>query len=378
MPKLKLTDKGVRGLKPGGEAIDYWDTILPGFAVRVGTSGAKSFFVGVRIKGKYKRITLKPQFPNLELAAARTQGRQVISDAHAGISPDIRKRRAEKGTFKAVADAFMQDFAKNHRTAREMQRKIDVELRGWHDVQIADITRADIKELLRLKARGLERGTAANRLLALISKIFNWAFDEEIIDASPALRLKRPAEEIERERVLSADEIKRLWPAFEAIGYPWGPLYKLMLCTAQRRGEVASMKWSQISDDGWRLPASNAKTKVGHLVPLSSLARETLAGVPEIGEYVFRARADAPLQGWSRAKRRLDQLVTLGEPWQVEDTRRTAATHMRSLGVDRIVVSKVLNHAESGITKVYDRWAADPEKANAMERWANRLREIVG
>ena len=259
-----------------------------------------------------------------------------------------------------------------------MQRKIDVELRGWHDVQIADITRADIKELLRLKARGLERGIAANRLLALISKIFTWALDEEIIDASPALRLKRPAEEIERERVLSADEIKKLWPAFDAIGYPWGALYKLMLCTAQRRGEVASMKWSQISDDGWRLPASNAKTKVGHSVPLSSLARETLAGVPEIGEYVFRARADAPLQGWSRAKRRLDQLVTLGEPWQVEDTRRTAATHMRSIGVDRIVVSKVLNHAESGITKVYDRWAADPEKAEAMERWANRLREIVG
>jgi hypothetical protein len=50
---------------------------------------------------------------------------------------------------------------------------------------------------------------------------------------------------------------------------------------------------------------------------------------------------------------------------------------MRSFGVDRIVVSKVLNHAESGITKVYDRWAADPEKAAAMERWANRLREII-
>ena len=375
----KLTNKMLLGLKPPRSGqLDVWDDILPSFGVRIGKTGRKSFFVGTRIKGKYKRITLKPQFPNLELAAARTQARQIISDAQAGISPDIRKRRAENGTFKAVADAFMQDFAKNHRTAREMQRKIDVELRGWHDVQIADITRADIKELLRLKARGLERGVAANRLLALISKIFAWALDEEIIDASPALRLKRPAVEIERERVLSAEEIKRLWPALDAIGYPWGPLYKLMLCTAQRRGEVASMKWSQISDVGWRLPASNTKTKVGHLVPLSSLARETLADVPEIGEYVFRARGDAPLQGWSRAKRRLDHVLTLGEPWQVEDTRRTAATHMRSIGVDRIVVSKVLNHAESGVTKVYDRWAADPEKAEAMERWANRLREIVG
>ena len=69
--------------------------------------------------------------------------------------------------------------------------------------------------------------------------------------------------------------------------------------------------------------------------------------------------------------------MTLGEPWQVEDTRRTAATHMRSLGVDRLVIDKILNHAEQGVTKVYDRWSADPEKAAAMERWANRLREII-
>ena len=132
--------------------------------------------------------------------------------------------------------------------------------------------------------------------------------------------------------MLGADEIKKLWPAFDQMAYPFGPLYKLMLLTGQRRGEVAAMKWSQIGDDGWRLPAASAKTKVGHLVPLSTLAREVLDSVPQIGEYVFRAdRADAPLQGWSRAKRRLDRLVNLNEPWQVEDTRRTAATHMRSL-----------------------------------------------
>ena len=138
------------------------------------------------------------------------------------------------------------------------------------------------------------------------------------------------------------------------------------------------MKWSQIGDDGWRLPAASAKTKVGHLVPLSTLAREVLDGVPQIGEHVFRAaQADAPLQGWSRAKRRLDRLVTLSEPWQVEDTRRTAATHMRSLGVDRVVVDKILNHVDGGIIRVYDRWAADPEKAVALERWADKLREII-
>ena len=360
---------------PTSGNVDYWDELLPGLAVRVGHGGTKSFFVGTRVKGRYRRITLKPAFPHLELATARSQARQIIADAQGGIGPEVRKKRQEKGTFGALAADFMGDFAHSHRTRKEMQRKIDVDLAEWRDRPIADISRGEIKELLRVKARTAP--ISANRLLALISKVFSWAVDEEIIQASPAIRLPRPGEEKDRERVLSAEEIGRLWPAFAELGYPFGDLYKIMLCTAQRRGEVASMKWSQLGPDGWRLPASSAKTKVGHLVPLSTLARAILEGLPQIGEHVFIARQDAPLQGWSKAKTRIDWIITLDEPWQVEDTRRTAATHMRSLGVDRIVVDKILNHAESGVTKVYDRWSADPEKAAALERWANRLRELI-
>ena len=65
------------------------------------------------------------------------------------------------------------------------------------------------------------------------------------------------------------------------------------------------------------------------------------------------------------------------EPWRIHDLRRTMATQMRSLGGDRLVVSKLLNHVESGITKTYDRYAADPEKGSSEERWADRLREII-
>src|SRR5262249_15375406 len=148
----KLTDKSIIGLKtPSDRPVDYWDKLLPGFAVRVGTSGTKSFFVGVRIRGHYKRLTLKPQYPQLSLAEARDQARRVISDAQQGITPETRQKRAEKGTFKAVADAFMEDYAHSHRTKREMQRKIDVELRSWHDLQIGEIRRSDVKELLREK-----------------------------------------------------------------------------------------------------------------------------------------------------------------------------------------------------------------------------------
>ena len=209
--------------------------------------------------------------------------------------------------------------------------------------------------------------------MALISKIFTWALDEEIIGASPAVRLKRPSEEHERERSLSAEEIKTLWPAFTAIGYPFGHALKFLLVTGQRRGEVAGMKWCEIDGEGWTLPGSRSKSKQGHRVPLSSLAREVLRESPHVGEYVFTARG-GPIEGWDFAKQRLAAPIA---PWRIHDLRRTFATHMRSLGVDRLVVSKLLNHAEAGVTRIYDRYALDAERTAAMEMWAQRLREII-
>ena len=373
---MKFTDKTLKGLRPpvSGQT-DYWDGLLPGFGVRIGKTGRKSFFVGTRINGQYQRITLKPSYDQLSLADARKQAKAIMADAHAGIAPEVRRKRDERKTFGAVAEAFMHDYAHSLRTRGEMQRKIHVDLANWRDIQIADIKRADIKELVRLKARTAP--ISANRLLSLITKIFNWALKEELIEASPALQIDRPGQETERERSLSADEIRIAWAAFDKLGYPWGHLFKTLLVTGQRRGEVAGLKWSEITAEGWRLPGERAKKGKGHLVPLSTLAREILDEVPQIGEVVFRSYNDTPLSGWSKTMKRLHKLCGPMEPWHLHDLRRTFATHMRSIGVDRLVVSKLLNHAEGGVTKTYDRWSADPEKAAAVERWANRLREIV-
>jgi integrase len=377
MATQRFTDKMLKGLKaPTKGQVDHWDELLPGFGVRIGTTGRKSFFVGIRINGRYRRITIKPPYyEDGDLARARSQAKAIMADAHAGIGPELRKKREEKGTFGAVAAAFVQDHAAHLRTRRETQRIINVYLTEWRDRQISEITRADIKELVREKARTAP--TMANRLAAQISTIFAWALKEELIESSPAVRIDRPGQEVERERSLTADEIKTAWAAFDELGYPHGPLFKLLLVTGQRRGEVTGMRWSEVTPEGWKLPGERAKRGRGHLVPLSSLAREILGEVPELSEFVFRGRKDAPTQSWGKADNRLRKLCGPMEPWRVHDLRRTFATHLRSIGIDRLVVSKLLNHAEGGITRIYDRYTADPEKAAAMERWANRLREIV-
>jgi integrase len=106
---------------------------------------------------------------------------------------------------------------------------------------------------------------------------------------------------------------------------------------------------------------------------------EILESCPRIGERVFVGHKGAgAINGWEDAKQRAESFLENPiEHWRIHDLRRTAATQMRSIGIDRLVVSKILNHAESGVTKIYDRFAADPEKTAAMERYANHLRRIV-
>lgn len=385
MPRHKLTDAFLRNVDlPSKGQDEHWDTLTPGFGLRVSYGGRKAFQVLTRINGKLHRFTLGA-YPKVSLADARDQAEQLIKDATKGITPGEReaeeRRKAlsdRRNTFGAVATEFMADHAKNLRTKDEIQRMINVDLLPqWGDKPIASITRGDAKALIREKARTAP--IAANRLLSLVSKIFSWALDEEIIEASPAVRLRRPADEQARERSLTAQEIATLWPAFTALGYPFGHGLKFLLVTGQRRGEVSGMKWSEIDGDGWLIPGTRAKSKQGHRVPLSTLALEILEETPNLGEFVFTStRGLNALDGWENAKRRVDSF--LKKPiaaWRIHDLRRTMATQMRSLGVDRLIVSKLLNHAEAGITKTYDRYAADPEKAAAMGRWSDRLQEII-
>jgi len=81
-PRQTFTDKKLKGLKADpSKAVDYWDELLPGFGVRVGTTGHKASFVGTRINGTYRRITLKPRYDLLSLADARTKAKAIMVDA---------------------------------------------------------------------------------------------------------------------------------------------------------------------------------------------------------------------------------------------------------------------------------------------------------
>jgi hypothetical protein len=119
MSSYRFTDKWLKGLKaPTSAQVDYWDELLPGFGIRVGKK-SKTFFVGVRVHGVYRRITVMRYLQDGDLADARSRAKAIMSDAHAGIGPEVRKKREERGTFGAVAESFMRTTPRT--TAPEMR-----------------------------------------------------------------------------------------------------------------------------------------------------------------------------------------------------------------------------------------------------------------
>lgn len=222
----------------------------------------------------------------------------------------------------------------------------------------------------------------ANRALAAIKKLFAWSLDRGLIEINPIVGIRPPTKERHRDRVLSDGEIGRFWSTAEELGYPFGPLLQLLLLTAQRRGEVAEMRWSQI-DYGrgvWTIPAERAKNGRAHEVPLSKQAAGILHELPRFigSDFVFTTTGRSPVSGFGRMKRNFDAQMDLSE-WRLHDLRRTAASGMARLGTAPHVIEKVLNHvsgAISGVAAVHNTFGYERQKRAALEAWAQHLEEV--
>ena len=222
--------------------------------------------------------------------------------------------------------------------------------------------------------------------------IYKWAIEEDIggVEHNPCEGITRPAEERSRDRVLSAEEIKALWKALSdpPAGMPrrCALALKLQLVTAQRIGEIVGAAWAEMDRKGdklWTIPAEKAKNGLAHRVPLSDSALGVLAEIEKLAgksRWLFPSPAgDKPMTARAVNHAVLRVLDKLGADGNLRphDMRRTAASHMTSIGIARFVVGRVLNHVERGVTAVYDRHGYDREKRQALDAWAARLDEII-
>lgn len=392
----RLTDAAVKAVKPEGAARrEIPDAGLPGLYLVVQPSGAKSWAARYRAGGRPRKMTLG-RYPATTLAEAREAARAALAAVDRGEDP-AAARKAERAAERAepdrdlvrtVAEEFLRRHAAQNRTAAETARILRREvLPRWGERKIHEIGRRDVIELLDAI---VDRGAPvmANRALAAVRKLFNWAVGRDVIPASPAAGVKPPAPETKRERVLSDDEIRAFWKATAAMGAPFGPLFRLLLVSAQRLGEVAAMTETELDADTWTIPAERAKNGRAHAVPLTGLARATLAEAPRIAGpagLIFSSNGERPVSGFGRAKARLDAEMAKHldgelEPWRLHDLRRTAASGMARAGARLEVVERVLNHTSgsfAGVAGVYQRHGYRDEMRAALEAWAGLLERIV-
>jgi integrase len=416
---MKLTPKVVANRKaPESGRLELWDTLLPAFGLRITDKNARTFCIMYRspVDGRQRRMKIGDARVT-PLGTAREAAREALRKVAHGIDPAEERRpnsarTGNTGTVRAVATDYLERCAKKNTRAstfKETKRIFDVDvLPAWGARQIADITRRDAGDLLATIAeRGAE--VQANRTLTRIKTFFRWAVDEEVITTSPVARMKPVIRETPRDRVLSDDEIRFFWSTCAELGWPFGPLFQLLLLTAQRRDEVGAMTFSEIDLERrlWTIPREKAKNNRAHEVALSDQALAVFAEIKEtrgmIAEFkdcplIFTTNGKTPVSGFSQAKQNLDagmerlarrarglpedgtDLPRLVPGYVLHDLRRTTASGLAQLNIAPHVVDKVLNHSSGtirGVAAVYNRFEYLNERRAALEAWGQYINNLL-
>jgi integrase len=383
MAQKMLTARSIEALKPGQDRREIPDQRMPGLYLIVQPSGAKSWAVRYRHAGTPRKHTLG-SYPAIDLKSARDLAGKALRSVAEGRDPGHEKQAAKPDTVEVIARQFIERHCKNNRTALTTQRLLDqYVLPRWRGRLARDITRRDILDVLdRVVDAG--KPITANRTLAAVRKMFNWAVSRDIIAASPCAGVKPPSPEQSRDRVLNDTELRNVWIAAGKIGGPFGALVQLLILLGQRRDEVAKMEWAEIDLAGrlWALPPGRVKNEQPHEIPLSEPAVAILTALPRIGDrFVLTTDGDTPSSNYGKNKRKLDALLPPDmAPWRLHDLRRGAASGMARLGINLPVIEKVLNHSSgsfAGIVGVYQRHSFADEKRRALDAWGAFIADLV-
>jgi integrase len=392
-----LTQLAIETIRPGPARQEIPDGKERGLYLVVQPTGAMSWAFRYRIHGRPQKMTVGP-YPAVGLAKARAEAARAKVSLADDDDPAAAKRaaRAAKSATRSRDDSvekvfadFISLYAKpNTRDWKGSQRLLRHFAEAWKGRPLAAIGKAEIHRVLDvIVARGAPVG--ANRAFAQLRKMFRWAVSRGLLDRSPCDGIDPPSAEKSRDRVLDTEELNLVWRAAGDLGFPFGPIVRLLVLTGQRRSEVGALEWRELDLDRaiWTIPAARSKNRRQHVVPLSPEAVEIIKALPRFSgsRFVFSPGETAP-SGYSRAKTRLDERikeVNGGEslaPWILHDIRRSVASGLAGLGVNLPIIERILNHVSgsfAGIVGIYQKYNFAAEMRGAMERWGRHVDAIA-
>lgn len=402
--------------KPPKKVITYTEPGRSGFLLQHKPGGTLVWFARYQRDGEVTWLRLG-DFPATSLEQAHDEHAEVRRQLSRGLDPKVERERqriererqdeqrkvTEGTTVRNVIAEWAWHHARRHRKRpREAVRLLKVHLlqAPVKGKPASEITKRDLVLIIdRVLARGST--VMANRIRDLTAQVFNFAAMRDLIPSSPAAGLlKNPGgQEQAKERSLNRDEIRHFWRGLDdaktKISQPIRLALRLILVIAQRPGEIAQARFDWFDMDArlMTIPGAHAKNGREHYVPLTDLAVELIEelrvlanGRPHLLPSVHSMlKPNEPIS--ERALSRALKNNHVGEkhpklfgcePFTPHDLRRTAATQMTSLGIERLHVGKVLNHSEGGdITAVYDRHSYWTEKVRALTVLETELRDII-
>jgi integrase len=397
---MRFTDRMIKALKAKSDRYEVWEDGRTGLGLRVTPRGVKTFVFMYRFEGKARRLTLGryslSPATGITLAAARTAKGEAEQKLEQGIDPAIEiveerhvERHAE--TVKQLVDLYLEKWAKpRKRSAGEDERILNKDVVPvWGRRKAGSIKKGDVVALID---DILNRGAPiqANRTLACIRKLFNFAMSRDVagISVNPCLGISMPAAENVRSRRLNDQEIVEFWYGLDnedvEMSKALREALRLQLATVQRKAEVAGADWSEfnIEDRVWTIPASRAKNSVEHIVPLNDVALEVLATIKKRTKgkgWLFpspRGKVPVSAAAINHALRR--NLKHIGvDGVTPHDLRRTGSSVMGRLKVPRFIISRVLNHVDRSVTGRYDVWEYLEERRDALDRWGLHLKALL-
>jgi integrase len=325
------------------------------------------------------------------LEDAREQVQRMKVNLLDGNDPQAeRKQKRKSAKFRELA----YDFKKKHlrtlrdKTKKQYKRIIDVELVPELGSFSADqIGKTHILRVLDDKAYNDNAPTMANNIRRVLSSIYSFGVKNDYVDSNPVSKTS-PYKTTSKQPNTFYDEkdIKELWEFFGEQDQPMGELLKILLLTGQRKTETANMKWTDIKRGVWTIPGELAKNGEPHDVPIGKLAQDIIEDLkPYSGDsdYVFLSprKDNAPLTSTKNAAQRARKETEVTD-FKVHNLRRTVATHMAKMGIDRTILGKVLNHKQVGgddlVTAIYDRHSYQEEKRKALQKWEIEIFKMLG
>jgi integrase len=408
-----ITDNFLRALKPPATGrIEINDTACRNLQLRLTSTGVATWSLRYTVGNKVKRMNLG-HYPMLTLKQARSRANEQRGKIDAGEDPaetakETKKAKAdiERQSFAYLAGRYLNEHSRRHNRAssyEENRRNLGKHvLPFWGDLPFASIKRPVVIERLE-EIIGAGHHSAANRIHALVSKIFSFAIEVGLLEAHPIAGLKKRGKERTKDRVLSDDELRLFWDRIveSPVSQSTGLALRLALLTGMRSSEVAGLRKDELHDLGDRtaaalvLPPERVKTKQTLALPLPSLlldtVNEALSLVPDGSEFVFPSAVEGTcIEGHSlgTAMRRFGDALTDGDgpgakSWRKayptpHDLRRTLCTRLGMLGCADSLIERIANHTPQSVNrKHYNMHRYDAEKRQALEAWARELQAIV-